>query len=272
VIKRVDRGRSHWYVDEETGQRVPGVTSITDAGVPKPALINWAGSSTAEYAIDHWDELAELEPTVRLKTLERARYLAVDKAKNKGTLVHKIAERLVHGDRVAIPEGLEGHVESYVRFLDEYDVQPILVERTVHSAQYGYCGTLDLIADLIDPDDPEPDLEKRQRWPWLIDIKTGRSGIFGDVALQLAAYRYADVWIDPDEPAEHEMPAVEYCGGLHIRADGYDLIPVEAGELQHRQFLYVWQVGQFMDTSRELIGAAIEPPHTSTYRLVREDT
>jgi hypothetical protein len=265
----VDRGKNHWYIDTDTDQKIPGVTSLMD-GLPKPALINWAGNATAEYAVDHWDELAALTPSVRLKTLQGARYASRDAAANKGTQVHRLAEKLVQGDRVTVPDELAGYVQSYTRFLDEYDVRPVLVERTVYSAQHNYCGTFDLIADLLDPDDPDPDVPGRKTW--LLDIKTSRSGIFGETALQLAGYRYADVYIDGEDDTQYEMPDVDLCGGIHVRADGYDLIPLQAGPLQHRQFLYVAQVAAFVASSRDLIGEPVASPSASTYRLVREDS
>lgn len=271
MIRRVDRGKNHWYEDAETGERIPGVTTITDKGLPKEALINWAASATAEAAVDRWDEFTELTPSQRLKALQRARYEQKDAAANRGTQVHDLAERLVVGEKVTVPDELTGYVESYCRFLDEFDVQPVLVERTVYSQQHNYCGTFDLIADLLDPFDPEPDMDNRRRLRLLMDIKTNRSGIFGDIALQLAAYRYADMWIDPDEGAEHDMPEVDDCAGIHVRADGYSLIPVEAGPAQHRAFLYVKQVAEFVAGSRDLVGEAMPSPYESTYRLIRED-
>lgn len=270
-IRRINHGRGHSYRDTDTGETIPGVTTIVGNGLPKPALVNWSANSTAEAAIDRWDELTELAPSARLKALQRARYDDRDAAANRGTAVHNLAEKLVHGDRVTVPDELTGHVESYVRFLDEFDVRPILVERTVYSAKHRYCGTFDLIADLLDPDDPEPDPEQRQRHTWLLDIKTNRSGIFGDIALQLAAYRYAGVYIDEDTDAEYDMPEVELTGAVHVRADGYDLIPVEAGPHQHRKFLYVQQIAEFVATSRELVGEAVVSPHSSIWRLSKED-
>jgi hypothetical protein len=270
-IRRRNHGKSHSYVDTDTGHKVLGVTTIRDNGVPKKALINWSAEATAEYAVDHWDELSDLAPSVRLKTLKKARYAVVDEAANRGTQVHKLAERLVNGETVTVPDGLEGYVASYVRFLDEFDVQPILVEKTVWSRAHGYCGTFDLIADLLDPDDPEPDPTLRRRVRWLLDIKTNRSGIFGETALQLAAYRYADCWIDEDDDAEMELPEVEATGAVHVRADDYDLIPVDAGPDQHRMFLYAQQIAEFCATSRELVGEPIDAPTTSTFRLTREE-
>lgn len=266
-IKRVNRGKGHYYIDTETGERIPGVTSITGDGVPKPALINWSATATAEYAVDHWDELAKLGPAAKLSKLGKARYEVRDAAANRGTQVHALAERLVHGEQVTVPDELAGHVQSYVAFLDEFDVQPVLVEKSVYSSAHRYCGTFDLIADIIDPIDGD-----RRRA--LLDIKTNRSGVFGETALQLAAYRYADVWVnedpDEDEPAEDVMPEVDFTGVVWVRADGYDLVPVEAGEAQHRAFLYVQQVAQFMGTSRELVGEPIISPTTTTYRLVAD--
>jgi hypothetical protein len=271
-IRRVNRGKSHSYVDSDTGTRIPGTTTIIGEGVPKPALINWSANATAEAAVDRWEELSALAPSARLKVLQGARYAVKDEAANRGTLVHNCAEKLVHGDRVTIPAGLEGYVESYVHFLDEFDVQPMLVEKTVWSQQHNYCGTFDLIAELLDPEDPEPDPELRRRHVWLLDIKTNRSGIFGETALQLAAYRYADFWIDEDKDAEVEMPEVDRTGAVHVRADGYDLVPVEAGPLQHRYFLYAQQIAEFTATSRELVGEPVISPRSSVWRLAREES
>ena len=261
TVKRVNRGRNHSYVDADTGRRIPGVTTILGDGLPKPALINWAANATAEAAIDRWDEFAKLAPSARLKALQGARYADRDAAANRGTKVHALAEMLIAGERVTIPDGLEGHVRSYVQFLDDFDVQPVLTESLVASTEHDYCGTLDLIADLLDPDEPE------QTTRWLLDIKTSRSGVFGETALQLAAYRYADFYVDGD--AELELPEVDRTGVVHVRADGYDLVPVEAGELQFRQFLYVRQVADFAATARELVGEPVSAPTSYRFELTR---
>lgn len=272
-IRRVNRGKSHSYIDTDTGARIPGVTTILGDGIPKKALINWAANATAEYAIDRWEALGDLVPSARLKELQGARYAVSDTAANRGTQVHKLAERLVTGEKVAVPEGLEGYVEAYVQFLDDFDVRPVLVERTVWSQEHGFCGTFDLIADLLDPDDPEPDPDLRQRNRFLLDIKTNRSGIFGETALQLAAYRHAEFWIDEeDDGAETPMPGVDLTGAVWVRPDGYSLIPVEAGPDQFRVFLYAKEIADFVANSRDLVGQPIISPQTSTYRLTRDES
>ncbi|WP_378735474.1 hypothetical protein [Nocardia brasiliensis] len=250
-VRRKAAGRNHYYVDG-TGARMPGVTTILGNGLPKKALINWAANATADAAVNAWDELAELPVATRLDRLKKARYDDRDAAAKRGTEVHGLAEQLVQGERVTVPEELRGHVEAYVRFLDEWDVEPVLVEFVVASYRYGYAGTCDLIADLTMPDG--------QVVRWLLDIKTTRSGVFGETALQLAAYRHADIHL-ADDGTEHPVPEVERTGVVHVRADGYSLVPVTADTKQLNDFRYVQQVARFDDESRDLIGEELTPPH-----------
>jgi hypothetical protein len=249
TITRRNYGRGHSYAID--GQRVDGVTTILGKALAKPALINWAGDTTASYAIDYWDELADLTPSKRLERLKKGRYEERDAAARRGTEVHTLAERAIAGEDMAdiTPDELRGHVESYIAFLDQFNVQPILVEAVVAHRQLMYCGTLDLVADIAN-----------QRW--LLDIKTGRSGIYGETALQACAYQRADVYVDGN--AEHPMAdlAITRAGAVHIRADGYDLYPLATGDdiwLAWRHLLWVVRhAGE--DQQREWVGPAITPP------------
>ncbi|MFC9892137.1 hypothetical protein ACFVMC_00445 [Nocardia sp. NPDC127579] len=250
-IRRKSAGRSHYYVDG-AGTRMPGVTTILGAGVPKKALIDWAANATADYAVNNWETLGDLAVAARLNKLRKARYEERDAAANRGTQVHALAEQLVRGDTVSVPEELRGHVESYVRFLDLFDAEPVLIEFVVASYRFGYAGTADLIADLVMPGETDP-------VRWLLDIKTNRSGVYGETALQLAAYRHADVYLDADG-AEQPMIPVERAGVVHVRADGFSLVPVTADQAQLRTFRYVQQIAAFVDESPALIGAPIDPP------------
>lgn len=261
-IRRVDTARGHHYEDA-AGNRVPGVTTIIGNGLPKPALINWAATATAEAAINGWAELDAMKPAARLKYLQGARYAERDAAAKRGTEIHALGERLVHGEVVDVPDELAGYAESYARFLDAFQVQPVHVEVGVASYRYGYAGTGDLIADLT-----IPRIGKKRLW---IDLKSTRSGIFGEVALQLSAYRYADVLLECGPDGEEPMPEVDDCAAVHIRGDGADLIPVTTGPDVFRAFLYVAQVARFADISRDLIGPPLSPAAPSTYRLTRED-
>lgn len=257
-IRRIDTAKGHYYADANK-TRLPGSTTILDGGLPKKALINWSGNATAAYAIDNWDALADLSPAARLKELEGGRYKDVDKAKNLGTKVHSYAEALIKGEVVEVEDFLQGHVESYARLLDRFKVEPVEVEFGVASYKHGYAGTADMAAWFT--------TKKWGRRLLLADIKTSRSGIFGETALQLASYRYAEVIIgDPERP----MIEVEGCAGIHVRADGADLLPINADEAEFRTFLYAKQIFEFDKVSRDLVGEPVESEAASTVRLVRD--
>jgi hypothetical protein len=260
-IRRKNTAKGHYYADA-VGTRVTGVTTFINDGSPKPALINWAGDTTADAAIDRWDELAAMKPAARLKELKGARWAEKDKAAKRGTEIHGYGEQLVKGETVDVPDELLGYVEAYARFLDAFKVDPDHVEFSVASYKHGYAGTGDLIANLVIPRVGTKRL--------LIDLKSSRSGIFGETALQLAAYRYADVLLDGD--AEEPMPEVDDCAAVHIRGDGADLIPVTTSPEIFRDFLYVQQVARFTKISRDLVGAPISPAAHSPYRLTRTET
>lgn len=275
-IIRKDSGRNHWYVDLDAGgERVPGVTTIIGDGMPKKALINWAGNATAEYAVDHWDELTKLSPSARMKKMQGGRYESRDEAANRGTQVHKLGERIINNERVTVPDALVGHVNSYVKFIDEFQLRARHVEALVYSETARHCGQLDIFGDLLLPDMPEYDHLPRDKDGFvcdcLIDAKTSRSGIYGETALQLAAYRYSEfMQLDPHDPGTAiAMPKVTWTGAIWIRPDGYSLIPVLAEAAQYRAFRYVAEVGKFDKDSRDLVGDPIVPPTASVYTLAK---
>ncbi len=273
-IARRDNGRNHWYVDlDANGERVPGVTTTVGNGMPKPALLNWAGEATAEYAVDHWDELAQLSLTERLKKIKGGRYEKRDAAANKGSAVHKLAERLIAGEKVTVPEALVGYVDSCVRFLDEFQVRAVHVEAVVYSETNRHVGTTDLIADVLLPDMPEYDHIPRDDDGFsrgLFDWKTSKSGIFGDVAMQLAPYRHSEFLVLPDGTVI-DMPEVDFCAGIHITAKDYSFVPLLCGPDQYRDFLYIKEVARIQGDLRDLVGEPIAPPTASTFVLNRHE-
>lgn len=261
-VRRVDRGRYHYYTDAE-GHRIPGVTTILGDGLPKPQLINWAANATAEGAVNGWDELSDLPPAARLKALQGIRYETTNKAKNKGTLIHGYAEQLVQGHTVTgIPDELRGYTEAYVRFIDAWQLDPILVEVVIVNYTYGYAGTLDLIAEINTP--------AGERETWLLDIKTGEKGIFPEVALQLAAYRYAEFYVDADGN-EKPMPKVDDTGAIHVTSDEAILIPT----VSERDELNMFRITQKMAAHKNDEGGLILPelrlPNSSAAHVIWDD-
>jgi hypothetical protein len=262
-VQRIDRGKTHYYADGD-GNRIPGVTTILGAGLPKPQLINWAANATAEGAINDWDGLTELPPAARLKALQGIRYETTNRAKNKGTLIHGYAEHLVQGHKVdGIPDELRPYTDAYVRFIDTFQLDPILVEVVIVSYRHGYAGTLDLVAELTNPLSGEREV-------WLLDIKTGEKGIYPETALQLAAYRYAEAYVDANGDEQPMIP-VENTGAIHVTADDAVLIPTVSGPEQLTTFRIAQKIAEFKKDDDGLILPALLHPTRSTAHVVWED-
>jgi hypothetical protein len=281
-IQRAGSGHAY-YLD---GEKCPGVTTIIGNGVPKNGLIGWSARMVSDFVVNHLavattadgrkrivaDELvadalawnatrgthavrvseSEVLPRGALgEILSALRYRDSDAAANRGTQVHKLAADLAAGAAVEVPEELRGHVENYVKFLDQWDPRGALVERVVVNRTWRYMGRLDLVATFPG------------RWPsstpWagepvgtaLLDVKTSRSGVFAETGLQLAGYRYAETMLDglddDGEAIEVPMPKVDWCGVVHVRADGFDVYRFDVTEKTHRVFLYVKKVGEWLD-------------------------
>lgn len=239
---RKNHGTGHSYYLGD--RKLDGVTTILSKGLPKH-LTKWAAETAAGYVVDNWDELAEVTPSERMKRISKAPNAARDAAAVKGTKVHALADRLANGETVAVPEELAGHVDACVRFLDEWDVQPVITEAPVYNATYLYAGTLDLVAEMDG---------KR----WLLDFKTSKS-IYGETAFQLAAYRYATHFLAAGAEVSPMVP-VDECGVVWIRSDGYDLHRYHADSGVFRQFLYIQQCARAAEECRDYRGDALTPP------------
>lgn len=231
-------GRGHKY--KLDGQPLDGVTTLIGDGMRKKALENWAGNETAAYAVNHWAELAELPVAARLETLKKARFQVRDAAARKGTEIHRLAEKIIAGEEVEVADEIRGHVESAVRFLDEWKVRPLLTETKVWNERGRYGGTLDMVitSDVFD---------EREGGPRVIlaDWKTNRSGIYGETALQLSAYANADCYVGADG-LDHPMSELGVTDhwAIWIRGDGYSVYPMERGEDVFRTFQYVATVAR----------------------------
>lgn len=272
ATRMVKRGRGHSYLLD--GEKCTGVTTVLSNGIPKGALVGWAAGAVANftadrltkgpdghiYADDLVDDLAEIartsgknwpkrfSPTKVAEVLKGEPYRDRDAAGNRGTEVHGLAQRLAEGDEVEVPDELVGHVDAYLLFREEWQPVDELLELVVVNRTCRYMGKFDLIATLCDG----------QRW--LLDLKTNRSGPFGEVGLQLAAYRHAETYLDPETGEEHPMPEVDRCGAVWLRADGYDLYPFEAGPTEFQLFRHAQMIAWFTDEhAKTLKGEALTP-------------
>lgn len=228
MIKRWNAGSGHCYSIDK--KRVIGVTTALKA-LPKE-LTGWAARTVADYVIEHPDLVMRMldeggsGPT--RDYLSGLPFQRRNDAAIRGTAVHNLAEQIMHGHEVEVPEDIEGYVESYIAFCNDWNPAPVLSETVVASRAHMYAGTFDSIQDV-------PTLGRV-----LVDYKTS-NGIYGEVALQTAAYRFAEVYLDA-EGVEQPMMAVDSCYVLHIQRDGYELVPLDAGRDTFETFLSVLTV------------------------------
>lgn len=254
---RFNEASHRYWLD---GKPIPGVTTLIKGGLPAPSLTYWAARTVAEYVADHDAEVEALRGMGRasmVAALKETPWTDRDRAGVRGTEVHALAEKLVAGETVDVPEHLAGHVDSYVDFLDTIQPQPVLVEACVLHRKNWYAGRLDLIADLPEHIAAQcPQLGPRP----LLDVKTA-TGIYPETAFQLAAYRFAEAYIDSDG-SEQPMTDLGITGAaaVHVRADGWDLVPVRADEYVYRRFLHIAFVSRCTKEMKEYVAPPLERP------------
>jgi hypothetical protein len=254
-IQRRNYGLNHGYrVD---GVKWPGVTTIS--GLLKgQGLMDYTGKVVSRYAVNNWDELGELAPATRLDRLYEARWAERDAAAGRGTQIHKLGAKLAHGEEIDVPDALRGHVEAYVGWLDRFEPRVLATELVVANREHRYCGTLDLLADLgalIAADEEIPPGR------WLLDLKSSRSGIWPETALQVNGYAEAEVFVHPDTAEEVPIAelGIDYLGAVSLKSDAASLVPLSRDPEVFECFAYLAAVWWRNEHRMEWLGAPAEP-------------
>lgn len=251
----VTGGRFHRYSLD--GVVIPSVTGILSKAVAKPALVNWAAKSAATWAAAHrheFDQLGELRWVTEAKGAPNRER---DESMLAGTQVHAIAQRLIYGepvdvvddDGVPFSDDVVRMGTQVAQFMDRWDVSPddALVELPVFNEDRAYAGTFDLCATLRGGDS------------WLIDYKTGRTGVWPESALQLTAYSRATHVQVADR--DMLMRPVQRCAVLWVRPDFWELVPVKSDEAQWRAFCAAQELASWAALRNEdIVGGALPIP------------
>ena len=241
-IRRIRVGATgHRY--EINRQKAIGVTTALGLAIAKPGLMKWAAKCVATEAVGlldldeaqrrDWKNSRNIGSTDELLWhLSAAAERARNAAAVRGTKVHTFAEKLVHGEPVDVPEDLAPYVDNAARFMDEWKIAPMLKETIVGSYQWGYAGTLDLVGALPDG--------RRVLW----DYKTGKR-VYPETKLQLAAYRHADAYLaSPGLEIPMAEVGITDSKVVWLREDGYDVIPLDSGQMEFKTFLHCLQVAK----------------------------
>lgn len=249
--------KSHRYTLD--GKPVKGVTTLLSGGLPKPALPYWAAKSVAEWVATNGPEAVALlgynhdtgecegDPRQIIAELKAKPWEKRDAAAVRGTDVHDLAERIVHGQEVDVPDHLTGYVAGYLAFVEEYQLVPRYTEKPVASRRWGYAGKFDFIGQVKALGDET----------YLLDWKTS-SGVYGETALQCAAYANAEFLVDND--LEIPMPAIDRIGVVHITETGTTLHDLGSIEEAFKIFTHVQYTAKRTDDIKTFVGPAITLP------------
>lgn len=251
--------------DHQPDNIYPSVTTIIGHGIPKKVLYlegadrqpvdvldKWGVREVAEFAVDHRAEWQPMERDAAVKLIKNAPNRTRNAAARRGSDVHDIVEKLAAGQIVpSFTDDLEPWITSARTFVADFRPRVVWSETTVFNRQFGYAGTLDLIADF-------PGYGRM-----IADYKTS-SAVYGSTGVQLAAYRHAEYGIRDDSlppgPQRRRLPdGIE--GGLivNLTADGYQVVPVECGADQLDAFLCAMGVAHHCTQADQLLGAPLRP-------------
>ena len=282
MVIRKDRPDGRKYFDGE-GNEYWSVTTLLSGGVPKQNLIPWAAAQASHSMVEElaipaqatrqllidikeaensadiqeavWERLekaltnyndrdivlGQLASGVKThvekgrKFVSNAHKRTRDAAADAGTEAHKAIERHILGEPVGeLGELAQASFENFLEFEKQLEPRWEASELTVFNPTAKYAGTLDFIAEI-------PALGEGLT---LGDIKTGK-GVYLEVALQLAAYRFAEFATTAHNNEKVEMPKTERAVVLHLRPDSWELVPVQADTEAFQMFLHVSNVAWF---------------------------
>lgn len=234
-VSTIKRGGSRFYIDPDNAEvKLPGVTSILGM-LPKEFLRYWAAKEVATTAVEELGTVVQMtlrDPSAAIDHLKKAPDRNTRKAADIGTAAHDLFELMARGKPIG---RVHPDLEPFVRHFDEYlrvcKPEYKFLEETVWSDTHGYAGSFDAYG-VIDGE---------RLW---MDNKTTRSGIHEEVGIQLAAYRFADSIIREDGG---RVPMPEADGGavLHVRPEGWKLVPVRADRELFDVFLHLREVFRY---------------------------
>jgi hypothetical protein len=236
LLNPVGLTRDEKHVYYWNGQAYPSVTTIIKVVDKSGPLVGWAKRETAACAVRNLDMLAQMRATggdqAAVDWLKRIPDYQRDTAADIGSTVHGLVESLSRGVEIVVPDELAGFVRSFQRWQAEFAPRYLAAEEMTISLKHGFAGTLDAIVDIGGE-------------VWLIDYKTG-SGVYGETALQLAAYSHADFIGRPGQARKFRIPKATQYAVLHIRPEGYEFIPFAVDRSTFDAFLaakalYDWQ-------------------------------
>jgi hypothetical protein len=272
TVRTVQRGGSRFYVHPDRPEiKVPGVTSVVGM-LPKPFLAPWNARLVAELAVDSLPFVEQMAARDRQGAIDFLKGAARRYTKIRadiGSAAHDLFERMIRGEGGFEERDARGHFvrsvhpdmepyrEHFAEFLTVVNPELVGAEDVAWSDAHQYAGSFDAILRVWLDDENKPTRDRSGTPVLLIaDWKTSKD-IHAEVALQMAAYAYADKIIHADG-SESPMPEFDGAAVLHITPDGWKFAPVRIEPEIYAFFLSLRHVFNWdRDVSRTVIGRAL---------------
>lgn len=255
------------------------VTTLIGMGLGTgPGLINWIVNQVATAGVDKRGTvdamLRDGDREGAIKWLADQRWKKSEKAKVRGTDIHKALEEIALGAEPRVEPQIAPFVEQGRRWIEKFRPTFLLAEAPVYNIERRYAGTLDgiielggyrLLVDYKTTEHPPGGEKARPPWP--------------ETALQLCAYsrctevgviaeqRYSNrgrYYLYDQSQTHEELPKVD--GALCIVISPFDFlaVPVAIDDRVWRAFLHVQQAARWQsEVSRHVFGAPLELPTTN---------
>jgi hypothetical protein len=236
---RFTEGNHRYTLD---GKPVPSVTTILGV-LDKPAIPKWAAKTVAEYVAQNPDAietLRSLGENGMAKALADVPWKKMSDAGARGTTLHDYADRLLREEEVDVEDDLVPVIEHALQFLEDWAIDPIIVEQPVAHRGDWWAGKPDLIASFADPNSGRTGIG-------IFDWKSGKA-MYPEYAWQLAAYGHAEFSMIGDD--ESPLPQIGASFGVQIRADGYDVFPFKYGPDVYAEFVAIRNVYSVVKAGR----------------------
>lgn len=261
--------------------RLHSVTTMINV-LDKPGIPYWTATETALAAVQVADSLPmrirEDGEEAVVKWLQEARFRkpkgSTRSAAELGTAVHNAIEAYaLSGIRPEVDDEVRPFLERFDGWAQRFGPRYEAAETAVYNRSYGYAGTLDAIAIvggmrvIVDYKTTRKD----------VDSKGKPTSPYPEVALQLAAYRHAELmatfrarrfeqfrrryYLLSDVEADECVPVPEVDGAIviHITPERCEGYPVRADRDVFEAFLYVVESFRWtQDLSKRVIGPPLE--------------
>lgn len=216
--------RNGKYVDPISGEVLDRWSDCADKKA-KPPLEWWKINQIVDYAVTQRSAWEQLDERAAKDLLKREPLRQARTAATIGTDAHSVIEELAAGREVERTESNGWVLDAWFSFVDEFAVTVLESEAVAWNPGDGYAGRFDLMLTASLPRPTRETYELPDPATLIVDVKSSRSGIFSETAMQCCAYAMSPTLLREDGTRE-DMPEIHGTAALWVRPAGWALHPL----------------------------------------------